>query len=338
MTQIWNVSDAAERFHRDALVWDNHICLPQTLDPKWVSGLDRYRRSGADVLMVNIGDAGLSLEFRLRLCALYRDWIRRHSDQYSLLRTIDDVHANKEAGRVGVGFAVEGAVGIEGQLAVVSLYYDLGVRWMLLAYNTGNRYAGGCHADNTGLTAEGYQLIAEMDRVGIVKCCSHTAYRSAMDIFEASELPVIFSHSNARSLHDHGRNVPDDLIRACGATGGVMGINGIGLFLGENDASTDAFIRHVNYVADLIGPGHVGLGLDFFYSDSSIKQLAPHISEDARYWPPGNGYQSIEDTHVIEPERLPHITEALLKQRYSDEEVRGILGKNFMRVARRVWK
>jgi membrane dipeptidase len=337
-TTGWKVSEEAGKMHRESLVWDNHACLPQSLDPQWIEGLERYRKSGAKVVMVNIGDASLSLETRIRLCALYRHWIKERSDRFQLIDTVDDVLSAAREGKMTIGFAVEGAVGVDGQLSVIPLYYDLGVRWMLLAYNRSNRYAAGCHDENTGLTDEGYDLIAEMDRVGIVKCCSHTAYRTARDIFEASSLPVIFSHSNPRALKTHGRNVPDDLIRACAATGGVVGINGIGLFLGDNDNTTETFIRHVVYVADLVGSRHVGLGLDYFNSDPAVNSLAPHITQDAEFWPPGNGYEDAVEMKVIEPERLPQITEALLDQNFSDDEVRGILGGNFLRVAQAVWQ
>ena len=136
-----------------------------------------------------------------------------------------------------MGFDIEGANAIGDQLSLLGLYRDLGVRWMLLAYNRNNRAGGGCQDEDPGLTAFGRRMLHEMARVGIVACCSHTGYRTAREAIDESPTPVIFSHSNARALVDHPRNIPDDLIKACAARGGVVGVNGIGIFLGDNDAS-----------------------------------------------------------------------------------------------------
>src|SRR4029079_14810021 len=93
-----------------------------------------------------------------------------------------------------------------------------------------------------------------------------------MDVMEYSSKPVILSHSNARALRDHPRNVRDDVMRACARTGGVVGLNGIGIFLGNNDISTDAFVRHVDYVVQMIGPEHVALGIDYAVDQKEIEE------------------------------------------------------------------
>jgi len=153
---------------------------------------------------------------------------------------------------------------------MVSLYYDLGVRWMLFAYNKSNSLAGGCQDEDGGLTDFGRAVLDEMERVGMVVCCSHIGHRSAMEILERARRPVIFSHSNPKALWDHPRNIRDEAIRACAKTGGVIGINGIGVFLGENDIATELLVRHVDYVADLVGPEHVGLALDYVFDQQEV--------------------------------------------------------------------
>src|SRR5690606_36645690 len=131
------------------------------------------------------------------------------------------------------------------QPSLVSLYYELGVSWMLIAYNRNNAAGSGCQDEDRGLTDFGRMVIDEMTRVGMIVCCSHTGYRTAREVIDYSKNPVIFSHSNPRALRDHPRNIPDELMKACAARGGVVGINGIGLFLGENDNSTEAIVRHI---------------------------------------------------------------------------------------------
>ena len=124
---------------------------------------------------------------------------------------------------------------------MVQAYYDLGVRSMLLTYNGENQAGFGCHAANdTGLTSFGRGVVDEMNRVGMMVDVSHCGYRTSMDALECSASPVIFSHSSMRAVWDHERNIRDDQARACAATGGVIGINGVGIFLGDNDISVQA--------------------------------------------------------------------------------------------------
>lgn len=153
-----------------------------------------------------------------------------------------------------------------------------------------------------------------------------------------SSTPRIFSHSNPSAVYPHVRNIPDDLMRACAETGGVVNINGVGIFLGKDaqgraDNSTETLIRHIDYAAQLIGPQHVGLGLDYVFDIAELEgYLRKHpekFPEEARK--PG-GYTQVE------PERFPVIAEELLKRGYSEVDVQGIMGHNNLRVARRVWK
>ena len=215
----------------------------------------------------------------------------------------------------------------------VEIYDRLGVRWMLIAYNKNNTLGGGCQDEDSGLTEYGRQIIDEMAKVGMVLCCSHTGYRTAREAMEYSTRPVIFSHSNPRALHDHPRNIPDDLMRRCAATGGVVNINGFGIFLGDNDNSTETLLRHIDYVAELIGTAHVGLGLDFVFDR---QELDDDIRSRPDIFPPEKGYRT--GVAMVEPERIPAIAEGLLNRGYTDEQVRAILFHNNFRVARQVWK
>ena len=267
------------------------------------------------------------------MLAAMRDWLARHADRYRLIETIDDIDRARAEGKLAVGFDIEGARAIDDQLSLVRLYRDLGVRWMLVAYNRNNLAGGGCQDEDAGLTAYGRRMLEEMANVGIVACCSHTGYRTAREAIDASPTPVIFSHSNPRALRDHPRNIPDDLIRACAARGGVVGINGIGLFLGDNDSSSPTLARHVQYVADLVGVEHVGLGLDYTFDQEEVDV---YVRSNPQTFPPHLGYGA--GMRMVEPEQLPELADLLLARGFSDADLGAVLGGNWMRVARQVWK
>jgi membrane dipeptidase len=235
--------------------------------------------------------------------------------------------------KLAVFFDLEGGNAVEKHPGLVTLFYELGVRWMLLAYNRNNALGGGCQDEDSGLTQYGRRIIDEMQRVGMVLCCSHTGYRTALEAIEYSRSPVIFSHSNPRGMWDHQRNIPDDLIHACAGTGGVINLNGIGLFLGDNDNSTETLLKHIDYVAERVGPEHVGLGLDYVFDRDALNES---VRSRPDLFPPDKGYRS--GIAMIEPERFPLIAEGLLARGYSDTECRGILGENNLRVASQVWK
>jgi membrane dipeptidase len=320
---------------RSSIVWDNHGCMPvaRPHDTSFLPQLERYRAAGVSAVMLNVGFGDMGIEEHVRTLASLRGWIKARPGEYLLLRTADDVERANATGRLAVGFDIEGANAVADQPSLVSLYYDLGVRWMLLAYNTNNRVGGGCQDEDKGLTPFGREVIAEMERVGMQVCCSHTGHRTVRDVFEVATRPVIFSHSNPSAVYPHPRNIPDDLIRACAATGGVVGINGIGSFLGKNDNSSETFARHVDHVAQLVGPQHVALGLDYVFDS---QELDDYLSKMAHTFPAALGYE--KGLRMVAPEQLEAIVLALQRLGYRDADLRAVLGGNLMRLARTVWK
>ena len=318
----------------ESLVWDNHGCMPlRAQDESFLPQLLRYRDSGVNVVTLNVGFDAVPWENTFSMLAHFRRWLGERPQDYLLVNTVADIDAARSSGRLGVLFDIEGGSSLNGDLSKVEAFYHLGVRWMLIAYNRNNLLGGGCQDDDQGLTAFGRKVVDEMARVGMVVCCTHTGYRTTMDVMERSANPVIFSHSNPLGVWRHRRNIRDEAIKACAASGGVVGINGIGFFLGKNDSSSDTFVRHIDYVVQLVGPNHVGLGLDYVFDEQELAEFVlenPHLFPSAEY---GDGRPAL-----VRPEQIPEITEGLVRLGYTTADLQAILGGNHLRVARQVWR
>jgi membrane dipeptidase len=327
----WNVSERARKLHGDALVWDDHAGFEP--DPSVdLEILENWRSAGVDYLSVNVGYDVVPWQKTIKNIAAFITWLEKNADRFTLVRKVDDILAAKRAGKLAIAFDIEGMNSLDGQAYMVSFYYRLGVRQILFAYNLNNLAGSGCHDQDTGLTDFGREVIGEMNRVGMIVDCSHTGYRTTLAAMEASTSPVIFSHSNPVTLHKHGRNIVDEQIRACASTAGVVGINGIGLFLGDSEAATPTIVRAVTYVADMVGIDHVGVSLDW-----TPENLEGLTAANPRFWPKSEGYGGAP-MKVAGPRQLPEITEMLLDRGMSDADIRKVMGGNFRRVAEVVWK
>jgi len=327
-------SKSAALLLRESLVWDNHGCMPvgRPHDTSFLPRLQRYRDAGVNVVMLNIGFGDMGVEEHLRTLAGMRHWLLARPNEFVLIGCVEDIEQAHDSGRLAVGFDIEGANAIADQISLIELYRDLGVRWMLLAYNLNNRVGGGCQDVDPGLSDFGRRVVAEMERVGMQVCLSHTGHRTAHEVLAMARKPVMFSHSNPSAVHAHPRNIPDDLIRACAATGGVVGINGVGIFLGDNDTSSATFARHVDHVVQLVGPEHAALGLDYVFDMQELNDFAARMRHT---FPPGMGYDT--SPKFVAPEQLEEIVQILSDWGYGTTALQAVLGGNLMRLARANW-
>jgi membrane dipeptidase len=206
---------------------------------------------------------------------------------------------------------------------------------MLFAYNRDNRAGGGCHGRDVGLTAFGRAVVAEMNHVGMVVDASHCGHRTSMEAFEVSSKPAIFSHSNPWALTQRGRNIRDDQIRACAATGGVVGLNGIGHFMDDRLARSESIFQRIDYVVQMVGPDHAGIGLDYPFPVGG-QDIDSLLLRHPEFWPPSEGYGTGLYRNA-EPEQFPEITALMVGAGYPEPAIRGVLGENFLRIAREVW-
>jgi membrane dipeptidase len=328
------LSFSAKTLLDKALVWESAVgWTPECLD-EGPGMLPRYSAAGFSFLSLTIGADWDRPEPTLRHFAQQRRWFEARANDYMLVESVADMRAAKRLGKLGIGFHLQGAGPLAYEPALIDTWYRLGIRWMILAYNTRNPLGDGCHEpSDAGLSLLGRAFVAEANRVGMLLDISHAGIRTSLDIIERSEKPVVASHSSVRALKNHERNVTDEQIKALAARGGVVGINSIGAFLtDDNSASVAAIVRHINHIAQLVGPEHVGLGLDvIFYQPFMIKlyDSGPLMAQRGYPRPPWAD---------VKPEILPELVEALDRHGYSEAAILGVLGENFIRVAEQNWR
>ena len=327
--------------YNESYIWDDHCGFETLPDAPLDPLLKPWRDANINYLSINVGFDPKPWTRTVENIAALRKRLPLEAPDFQLVATTADIDRVRLAGNIAVTFDIEGMTSLNGQLEMVQFYYDLGVRHMLIAYNRNNEAGSGCHDEDIGLSDFGAQVIEEMNRVGMVVDLAHSGYRATMLAMEISSAPVVFSHANAQALADHGRNITDDQIKACAATGGVIGINGINLFLGEERATPELVAKHAAYMSDLTGPEHVGISLDYADDLSEDKaeesSLGELLERSPHFWPESAGYSKMPIT-CLDVRRLPNVTQCLLDVGFTETDVVGILGGNFRRVADQVWK
>lgn len=327
------LSPRARALLSSALVWDNHGCLPLRTDAAFLPQLQRYRDAGVTVASINVGFGNISWPEHLAVLSAMRRWIAARPAEYQLISTVGDVRVCKLESRLGIVFDIEGMCPVQDNLSLVQTFYELGVRWMLVAYNRNNLAGGGCLDLDGGLTAVGRSLIDEMERVGMVLCLSHTGARTAAECLDYARNPPIFSHSNPYGHTPHPRNVSDELMRACARKGGVVGLSGFGPYLGTQVNVVEKLLKQLLYVIDLVGPEHVGLGLDYVFDRAELEEF---VRSNPSLFPSDLG--SGGRLGMVEPEAIGTIADHLARENLTDKAIRGILGENWLRIATRVWR
>lgn len=323
--------------HARALIWEAHACLPLHPDAE-VTALARHHAAGATFVSVNIGMDMNPLTQVMPVIASFRAQLRARPDLFVQVDTVEDVLRAKREKKLAVAFDLEGAVPLCGRPEMVRLFYDLGVRQVHLAYNRNNEVAGGCYDEDMPLTALGKRIVAAVHEAGMLMDLSHTGMRSSLDIMALGLGPCFFSHANPRHVHHDLRNVTDEQIDACVATGGIVCVNGVGRFLTDPKGGTPAILVCIDYLADRIGPRRVGLGIDYSYPAHGLDDDPPGLDR-TYWWPREHGYGGgISGIQIAPPEQMPEITDGLLRRGYAEADVLAILGGNMLELAGRVWK
>jgi len=275
----------------------------------------------------------------------------RKNDSLRIARTAEDIRRAKLAGGAALLMHAQGGEWLAGKLHRLEAFQQLGLRMMLPAYNRSNLLCGGClEPSDGGFTSFGRAFIAEANRLGIVLDGSHVGYRSCREMIDLSSDPVVFSHSNAKALVDSPRNISDELILACTARGGIIGLAPFGPLCFRSGSTTwptlSDFLDHVDHVVQLTGSTKaIGIGTDMSLGTYLLHPADPWAEPD--YLSMGTEYAK----HVSGDRRSPKraladfnsyaeiwsLIGALGERGYSDEDTAAILGGNFLRLFEQVW-
>ncbi|MFI6867905.1 dipeptidase [Nocardia sp. NPDC050406] len=319
-------------------LWEQHCCLP-LLPTADIAELARYPLG--TYMSVNIGYSAQSTEDALALARQFR----REALADGRFRLVETVADTAPEGRIALAFDLEDSGPLGGDLDNVELFHDLGVRSLLPTYNHVNPAGCGClDKEDTGLTAHGRDLVRRLNAVGVFADGSHCSVRTGLDIAAITSVPMIYSHSNFAALWDHPRNITDDQARACADTGGVIGINGVGIFLGHNDpgdraARIEAMADHIVYGVELVGVDHIGVGSDYSFDgdqfNAEIAAAPENFSEDyTRYGP----LQWTPPEDLFGDNDIPTLDEVLTRRGFTAAERTALFHGNFARAAIQVWR
>jgi membrane dipeptidase len=317
--------------------WDAHFCLP--LHPQAdFSPLDQLQSAGVNYVSLNVGMDMNPVSQVMSVIAGYRATIAANPGRYRLVSGVDDVIQAAADGVLAIGFDLEGAMPLMDQPEMAAVYARLGVRQMHFAYNRNNSVADGCHDTARGLTPLGHKVLQAVNDAGIIVDCAHTGRLCSLEIMAASGKPVVFSHANPFGLLPHGRNVTDEQIQACAATGGVVCISGLSWFVGSELPTAADVARNVAYVADLVGVAHVGIGLDICVGQQELDDKPPGDFDPAWWWPEQAGYRAGRPPAYPPFNAWKSLPLELRKLGMAPNEIEQVLGRNMLRVARATWQ
>ncbi|MEO8574667.1 MAG: dipeptidase [Pyrinomonadaceae bacterium] len=366
----------AIKIHRKAIIVDGHNDIPSPMvdddfdlatssvgkfhndgDP-FHTDLARFKASGitGEFFSIYVGGNRMETHDSMRramemIDSTYRE-TEKHPGQLMMCTTADEIRRAKKANKVCALMGIEGGYAIENSLFVLRDFYRLGIRYMTLTHNVSHDWADAHRGEvkNNGLSAFGKDVVREMNRLGMLVDISHVSVKVMNDVLDVTTAPIIASHSGARGVNDHTRNVPDDVLKRVAQNGGVIMINFYPSFLdartnkeendratrlrpqiealskqygtntpGYNEAERKLFVENPIYIADykrivdhidhikkVAGIDYIGIGSDF---------------DGVPFLPAGmNG---MED--------LALVTYEMLKRGYTEQEIRKVLGENFLR-------
>lgn len=343
-------SERAIRLVRESTVIDmlGLLTLNFPLMARWnrnpesvtAADLQRFKDSGINVFHIAVGTGGQNAyDSTLRFVSGWNAFVAGQDQNFMRVDSPADFDRVKSSGKTGILIGVQNSEHFR-SADDVDLFHGLGQRVSQLTYNARNRIGdGSTERTNGGLSDFGVSIVERMNAVGMAVDVSHSGDQTTLDACALSKKPVLFTHSNARALNPgHPRCKTDEAIRAMGKTGGVMGITGVRNFVRNSEPTTiEHFLDHYDHVGKLIGREHLGIGSDIDLDGYDDMPPEEYKRLKAGYKGSYAFRDKIDIEGVDHPKRVYDLAEGLIRRKYSDAEIRGVLGGNFKRVLTEIW-
>ena len=323
----------ARQLHQDTLIFDAHRDVAyeapwrERFLANWLIGVDLFlpllRQGGIDaqVFAFCVAPApGLPPTAEvLRQLDMVLDTLETHGDEVVLATTVAQIREAKAQGKIAILLSLEGSEPILDQLGILRMFYRMGFRAAGLTWNFRNLLADGAREGADGrLSKLGVAVVKEMNRLGMVVDLAHLAQPAMRQVLALAEQPIIHSHGvTLGACPQRAANIPDDLLEAIAANGGVFCVTSVPEAVEPDPAKADIerFFDHVDHAVRIMGSDHVGLGADF-------DVYLSHLGLPAERWLRG----------LEEADKWPDVTAGLLKRGYDEADVRKIMGENLLRV------
>jgi len=343
-------SERAVRLVRESLVMDmlSPLTLNFPLFAKWEArpemfGAEEFKRyldSGINVFHIAVGIGGPEARAStLDFVSKWNSFLAGQDERFMRIDSPRDFDRVKKSGKVGIIIGLQNSEHFR-TLDDVNYFYGLGQRVSQLTYNSRNYIGdGSTERTNNGLSDFGVSIVDRMNTVGMAVDVSHCGEQTSIDACGVSKKPVLITHSNARALNpQQPRCKSDDAIRAMAKSGGVMGITGVRMFVKADEPTTiEHVLDHYDHVAKLIGVEHLGVGSDIDLDGYDDMPAEDNKRLRAGYKASYAFRDKIDIEGVDHPKRMYDLAEGLIRRKYSDDNIRGILGGNFRRVLGEIW-
>lgn len=285
-----------------------------------------------------VSEPSYSPSFHRLLMAVYENLLNFEMNPKARhIECVEDIYAAKRNGQLGVIFGVQNSSWIEQERERIRILYKLGLRTLQLTYMERNWVGDGClEPENRGLTSFGMQVVRECNRLGIVVDCSHVGIQTTLDAVRCSSQPIVISHTAVRAITENPRCVTDEQMKAVAGKGGTIGITTFSPFIrADRQPTLDDYLDHFDYAINLIGEDHVTFATDWFDGKTRVNWATPWYYPEVTQ---GKQYDGLGLIGFRTRAELVNVVEGMIKRGYGNERIKKLLGGNFIRVLKEVWK